>query len=389
MPDEEDARHRNDRLVAALVGQGDVVGHSPVESAFRTVLRHWFLPGASLEDVYSDVAVVTHRGSDGVPVSSSSQPAIMARMLQQLRVEPGQRVLEIGTGTGYNAALLRHLVGSEGRVTTVDLDASICAAAERHLEAAGAADVSVVAGDAWTVVQGIGTFDRVEATVGVSDLSPVWVEHMEADGILVAPLWLGAGLQVSVAFRKVGGGLEGLSADPCGFMRLRGLGAGDPTYHRLGAWTVSLDRPDPARVALLRRLLALEPRVQPPPALGPGWFTPIALGHPDAVHLFSLRAEGTVVCWGVLGTSPPGLAVVVSRPGDAPTLETFGADQPRQRLLALMRHGDAIPVENLSISAVPAGHPVDDRKAVATLTRPNFTFVIGRNQYEPRTIWRH
>lgn len=131
-------------MVAALVGQGAVVERSPVERAFRTVMRHWFLPGATLDEVYAEVAVVTHRGPDGVAVSSSSQPAIMARMLQQLQVEPRQRILEIGTGTGYNAALLGKLVGPEGRVTTVDLDPAICVAAERHLEVAGAANVSVV-----------------------------------------------------------------------------------------------------------------------------------------------------------------------------------------------------------------------------------------------------
>ena len=376
MRDEEHARHRNDGMVAALVGQGAAVEHSPVERAFRTVLRHWFLPGATLHEVYSDAAVVTHRGPDGVPVSSSSQPAVMAGMLQQLKVEPGQRILEIGTGTGYNAALLGHLVGPEGSVTTVDLDPAICIAAERHLDVAGVENVSVVTGDGWTAVQGLGTFDRIEATVGISDLSSVWVEHLAVDGIFVAPLWLRAGLQVSVAFRKADGGLQGVSADPCGFMRLRGLGAGDPTHHPVGAWTVSLDQPDAGRVALVERLVDTEPQVEPPPPLAPGWFTPIALRHPDAIHLFSSHPEGPVVCWGILEVSPPGLAVIVSRPGGATTLETFGAEESRQRLLTLIHGGDPIRVEDLSISAVPAGRPEDDRNALATLARPNFTFVI-------------
>ena len=76
------------------------------------------------EEVYRDQAIVTKR-VDGVSVSSSSQPAIMAVMLEQLAVQPGQRVLEIGAGTGYNAALLAHLVGPTGQVITVDIDAGI------------------------------------------------------------------------------------------------------------------------------------------------------------------------------------------------------------------------------------------------------------------------
>jgi len=61
----------------------------------------------------------------------------MALMLEQLGVEPGQRVLEVGAGTGYNAALLGHLVGEAGAVTTVDIDADLVEQARRNLDAAG------------------------------------------------------------------------------------------------------------------------------------------------------------------------------------------------------------------------------------------------------------
>lgn len=88
-----------ERLVTQLIREG-AIASSSIEDAFRRVRRHLFLPDAPLEEVYRDMAVVTHRGSDGVPVNSSSQPAIMARMLRQLEVQPGHRVLEIGAGTG-------------------------------------------------------------------------------------------------------------------------------------------------------------------------------------------------------------------------------------------------------------------------------------------------
>lgn len=68
-----------------------------VEAAFREVPRHLFVPGVPLDKVYSDESVITKR-QDGVPVSSSSQPAIMAVMLGQLGLEPGHNVLEIGAG---------------------------------------------------------------------------------------------------------------------------------------------------------------------------------------------------------------------------------------------------------------------------------------------------
>ena len=76
-------------------------------------------------EAYQDEAFVIKTGPDGLPLSSSSQPAIMAIMLEQLGLAPGQRVLEIGTGTGYNAALMAHLVGERGTVVTMDIDADL------------------------------------------------------------------------------------------------------------------------------------------------------------------------------------------------------------------------------------------------------------------------
>src|SRR5689334_11280094 len=100
-----DAESLRGRLIDGLVSDG-VLGSASVEAALRAVPRHLFLPDQPLETVYADRAVPTKRGADGVPISSSSQPAIMAIMLEQLALEPGMRVLEIGAGTGYNAALL-------------------------------------------------------------------------------------------------------------------------------------------------------------------------------------------------------------------------------------------------------------------------------------------
>ena len=85
-----------------------------VEEAFRAVPRHLFLPEVPLERVYRDEAILTKR-QDGQLVSSSSQPTMMAIMLEQLDLQPGHRVLEIGAGSGYNAGLMAHIVGDSGQ----------------------------------------------------------------------------------------------------------------------------------------------------------------------------------------------------------------------------------------------------------------------------------
>ncbi len=147
----------------------------------------------------------------------------------------------------------------------------------------------------------------------------------------------------------------------------------------MGAWTVSFDEPDPARAALLERLLQAEPQIKPAPALAPGWFTPIGLREPDAVSLFTLAPEGPIVCCGLLDASAPALAVVASDPRSGDTVQAFGGDQARRRLLRLIETEAPIEVKNLSIRAIPAGVPVNEHRALATLTRPNYTFVVCSN----------
>jgi protein-L-isoaspartate(D-aspartate) O-methyltransferase len=194
-----------------------------VEAAFRAVPRHLFLPGVPLEKAYADGPVVTKRDGDGVIVSTASQPAIMATMLEQLQVEPGHRVLEIGAGTGYNAGLLGVLASQSGLVTTIDVDEDIVAGARERLAAAGCENVQVVLGDGALGWAAGAPYDRVIATVGVWDLPPAWLEQITPDGRLVVPLRLRGGVSRSVAFERDGGCWRSRSSVMCGFIPLRGI----------------------------------------------------------------------------------------------------------------------------------------------------------------------
>ena len=133
-------------MVTSVTDSGRPVSDA-VAAAMRAVPRHLFLPDLAPPTAYRNEAIVTRRNADGQPTSSSSQPTIMAYMLDQLGVTAGQRVLEIGAGTGYNAALLQQLVGAGGRVVTVDLDADVAREAAAHLAAAGYPEVIVVQAD--------------------------------------------------------------------------------------------------------------------------------------------------------------------------------------------------------------------------------------------------
>jgi len=206
-------------LVDGLKASGGI--HTPlVEAAFRAVPRHLFLPGTPLDLVYSDEAIPTKR-LDGATVSSSSQPAIMAFMLEQLQLEPGHRVLEIGAGTGYNAALMAHIVGETGHVVTADIDEELVASARRHLSAAGLSRVEVVRGDGALGCPDEAPYDRIILTVGAADILPAWREQLKPAGRLVLPLSI-RGPQVSVAFERADDHLASVSVGDCGFMMLRG-----------------------------------------------------------------------------------------------------------------------------------------------------------------------
>lgn len=215
---------QTEMLRAHLVEELRSAGHvqsGAVEHAFRVVPRHLFVPQAEPTDAYRDQALPTKFDQNGRAISSSSQPAIMAVMLEQLAVAPGQRVLEIGAGTGYNAALLGELVGPTGSVITVDIDEDLVAGARAHLAASGATRVEVVQGDGALGWPERAPYDRIILTVGASDIAPAWTEQLAPSGRLVLPLSLG-GVQQSVAFESRGEHLESLSVRGCGFMPLRG-----------------------------------------------------------------------------------------------------------------------------------------------------------------------
>src|SRR6202044_3629837 len=117
-----------------------------VVAALRVVPRHLFTPGVPLARAYEDTSIVTKTSERGRSLSSVSAPWVVAGMLARLDVRPGQSVLEIGSG-GYQAALLRELVGPDGSVTTLDIDPDVVSRARACLDGAGYGDVRTVCAD--------------------------------------------------------------------------------------------------------------------------------------------------------------------------------------------------------------------------------------------------
>ena len=226
--------------------------------AFARVPRHQFIPDriwhrgqpvdrASAPDrwqalVDADEAVVTQvddgaEGGPGIPTSSSSAPSIMAAMLDALDVQPGQWVLEIGTGTGWNAALLCELVGDSDRVTTVEVDPALASRARTVLEDAGYR-TRVVCGDGSEGFPALAPYDRIIATCTVRDVPKPWLAQIRDGGLIVPPWSPQPGSPAGVLARlTVHGGTaaEGRFVRGLSFMWLRSQRDRDGGPHDLDA----------------------------------------------------------------------------------------------------------------------------------------------------------
>lgn len=192
-----------------------------VEQAMRVIPRHIFVPDAGLAEAYGDDAVITKRAADGTALSCASVPGLVAVMLDKLDIQSGHRILEIGAGTGYNAALLAQLTGPGGTVTTIDIDPDVTARARIALAAAGFPQVRVFTGDGQDGVPAAAPYDRIMVTVGAQDIPASWWDQLRHDGRLVVPLgWRGQ--TRAVAFARHAGQMTSDWVELCGFVPMIG-----------------------------------------------------------------------------------------------------------------------------------------------------------------------
>lgn len=206
--------------------------------------------------VYSDMAIVTQRDDgasdptdpEGAPSSSNSAPGIVFPFLELLEPADGERILDIGTGTGWTAALLSDRVGSSN-VTSVEIDPAVAAQAAENLRAAGFAPTLVVGDGAGGWTQGA-PYDGIHVTVGVRDIPHAWVRQLRTGGRAVLP-WIPeslGGFQVKLTVSPEGHGI-GTFHGRAGYMKLRSQRpASRWKEHHRDAARVTTARLDPGKI---------------------------------------------------------------------------------------------------------------------------------------------
>ena len=175
------------------------ISDQAVLRTMEEIPREAFVEEGDREDAYRDSALGIACGQ------TISQPFVVAYMTEQLQLQKQHRVLEIGTGSGYQAAILSRLAG---QVLTIERFRTLADAARARLEALGCDNVEVMFGDGFNIPPGAGQFDRIIVTAAMEQIPESLIERLEPGGILIAPVGSHHGTQTLMRLVKTDAGIE-------------------------------------------------------------------------------------------------------------------------------------------------------------------------------------
>ncbi len=181
-----DDEHPNARLLFHFSLRRRGISDQRVLRAMEAVPRDAFVDAANVSEAYADTALPIACGQ------TISQPFIVAFMTEQLDVRPSHRVLEIGTGSGYQAAVLSGLCRE---VVSIERYRTLADAAREKLQRLKFANVTVSQGDGLAPAQQLGSFERIIVTAAVERIGDTLRDRLDAGGILIAPVGPQHGVQ--------------------------------------------------------------------------------------------------------------------------------------------------------------------------------------------------
>lgn len=200
------------RLVDELMQRG-ILSDPAVSHAMRLAPRHLFVETEDPKHAYEDHPLGIGHGQ------TISAPHMVAIMAQALELGAGMRVLEIGTGSGWHAAVVARLVEPGGHVNTVEVEPELALRARRRLDRAGIRNVEVHVGDGSQGVPQHAPYDRVYLTCAAPSVpGPLW-DQLQPDGILLGPF--GQGPTRLLRYKRAAGGWNPEDLGACAFVPLR------------------------------------------------------------------------------------------------------------------------------------------------------------------------
>ncbi|MCK1269967.1 MULTISPECIES: protein-L-isoaspartate(D-aspartate) O-methyltransferase [Bradyrhizobium] len=192
-------QHPPEKMMFQLTLRRRGISDQAVLRAMEEVPRDQFVDDADRDGAYRDSALPIACGQ------TISQPFVVAYMTEQLQLQKKHRVLEIGAGSGYQAAVLSRLAG---QVLTVERYRKLADAARIRLEKLNYHNVEVMLGDGLNLPPNIGPFDRIIVTAAMEQLPENLVERLEVGGILIAPVGPHQGVQTLIRLSRTEAGIE-------------------------------------------------------------------------------------------------------------------------------------------------------------------------------------
>jgi protein-L-isoaspartate(D-aspartate) O-methyltransferase len=175
------------------------ISDQAVLRAMEEIPRDMFVQAADRDDAYRDSALGIACGQ------TISQPFVVAYMTEQLQLQKHHRVLEIGTGSGYQAAILSRL---SSQVLTIERYRTLADSARARLKQLGCGNVEVMLGDGFDIPATAGNFHRIIVTAAMQQIPETLAQRLEPDGILIAPVGPHHGVQTLIRMTRTDTGFE-------------------------------------------------------------------------------------------------------------------------------------------------------------------------------------
>ena len=204
MKNNKNHQQRLDDLITIMKKSG-FLNDDKVESAIRKISRHEFVPILLKEEAYEDTPLAIMKNQ------TISQPSVVSRMTEWLDIREGQKILEIGSGSGWQTAILSYLAGN-GKIYSIERHSELADFAKKNLDKLGINNVKVILGDGNLGFPEESPFDRIIVTAACKKVPESLLEQLSTDGLLIAPV--GEFQQSLVLLKKTDHGIVEIKNQP-------------------------------------------------------------------------------------------------------------------------------------------------------------------------------